>query len=57
MTILTSRLASDAEVTTWREEGWILIEGLVGTEEIDAVAEDLQKIFRVPKNSTPTQRG
>jgi hypothetical protein len=42
---VTSRLASDAEVTTWQEDGWILIEGLVGTEEIDAVADDLRKIF------------
>ena len=44
-TIVTSRLASDSEVATWQEEGWILIEGLVGTEEIDAVAEDLGEIF------------
>jgi hypothetical protein len=40
--IVTSRLATDAEVTTWREEGWILMEGLVGAEEIDAVAGDLR---------------
>jgi hypothetical protein len=44
-TKVTSRLAGDAEVNTWRENGWILIEGLVGTEEIDAVAEDLREIF------------
>ena len=44
-TIVTSRLASDAEVTTWQEDGWILIEGLVGTDEIDAVAEDLREVF------------
>jgi hypothetical protein len=44
-TKVTSRLASDAEVNTWRENSWILIEGLVGTEEIDAVAEDLREIF------------
>jgi len=44
-TIVTSRLATDAEVTTWQEDGWILIEGLVGTEEIDAVVEDLREIF------------
>jgi hypothetical protein len=42
---VTSRLASDTEVTTWQEEGWVLIEGLVGTEEIDAVAEDVRAIF------------
>lgn len=42
---MSSRLASDAEVKTWREEGWILLEGLVGTEEIDAVAGDVETIF------------
>ena len=34
--IVASRLATDAEVTKWREDGWILVEGLVSTEEIDA---------------------
>src|SRR5580693_2248217 len=42
---VTSRLATDAEITTWREEGWVLLEGLVGTEEIDALADDLREIF------------
>jgi hypothetical protein len=42
---VTSRLATDAEVDTWRDQGWVLLEGLVGTEEIDALAEDLHKIF------------
>ena len=42
---MTSRLATDAEVTTWREEGWVLLEGLVGTEEIDALTEDLRAVF------------
>ena len=46
---MTARLASDAEVTAWREDGWVLIEGLVGTEEIDAVAEDLGEIFPSPE--------
>jgi hypothetical protein len=53
--IVTARLASDAEVTRWRDDGWILVEGLVGTEEIDEVADDLRKVFRVPKSSTLTQ--
>ena len=26
---MTSRLATDAEVKTWREDGWVLLEGLV----------------------------
>ncbi len=41
----TSRRASDAEVDTWRDEGWVLLDGLVGTDEIDAVADDLYGIF------------
>jgi len=40
-----SRRASDAEVTTWREEGWVLLEGLVDTAEIDAAADDLLQLF------------
>jgi hypothetical protein len=43
--IVTSRLASDSEVMAWQEDGWILIEGLVSTEEIDPVAHDLREIF------------
>lgn len=42
---MTSRLATDAEVDTWRDEGWVLLDGLVGTDEIDALAEDLHKVF------------
>ena len=42
---MTSRSATDAEVTTWREEGWVLLEGLVGADEIDALTEDLRTIF------------
>ena len=42
---LSSRRATDGEVTTWRDDGWVLLEGLVGAEEIDALAEDLQEIF------------
>jgi hypothetical protein len=38
-------LATDAEVATWRDEGWVLLEGLVGTDEIDALAGDLGEIF------------
>ena len=29
---MSSRLATDAEVETWRDEGWVLLEGLVGAE-------------------------
>ena len=36
-----SGLAPEAAVTTWRENGWVLIEGLVGTDEIDAYFRDI----------------
>jgi hypothetical protein len=42
---LASRLATDAEVSTWRDHGWVLIEGLVATNEIDAVADDLHLLY------------
>jgi hypothetical protein len=40
-----SRLAADAEVAAWRTDGWVLLEGLVGTDEIDAAAEDVRAVF------------
>lgn len=46
---MTSRRATDAEVATWREDGWVLLEGLVGTDEIDAAAADLREVFPDPQ--------
>lgn len=43
--MVTSRRATDAEVAAWREDGWVLLEGLVGAEEIDALAEDVGRTF------------
>jgi hypothetical protein len=40
-----SRLATDVEVSTWREDGWVLLDGLIGTDEIDAASEDVQLLF------------
>jgi hypothetical protein len=40
-----ARLAGDDEVTRWREHGWVLLEGLVPVEEIDAAVEDLHELF------------
>jgi len=42
---LAPRLATDAEVDTWTTEGWVLLEGLVGPEEIDAAGDDLHLVF------------
>ena len=43
--MVTSRRATDAEVETWRRDGWVLLDGLVGTDEIDALTEDLRGLF------------
>src|SRR3974390_2314471 len=40
-----SRLATDDEVTTWREHGWVLLEALVGADEVDGASEDLARLF------------
>jgi hypothetical protein len=42
------RLARDDEVTTWREQGWVLIDGLVPTDVIDAAAADLRETYPTP---------
>jgi hypothetical protein len=42
---MSGRLATDDEVTEWREQGWVLLEGLVGTDDIDAAAHDLHLVF------------
>jgi hypothetical protein len=40
-----SRRATDAEVATWRDEGWVLLEGLIAPGEIDAAGGDLELLF------------
>ncbi len=42
---MASRLATDAEVDEWRQRGWVVLEGLVGPDEIDAAAHDLHQLF------------
>jgi hypothetical protein len=46
---LAPRLATDTEVDTWRERGWVLLDGLVGTEEIDRVSDDVHRLFPTPE--------
>jgi hypothetical protein len=45
---VSSRLARDDEVATWNDDGWILLDSLIGTDEIDAAAVDLLEIFPTP---------
>ncbi len=42
---MAARRATDAEVATWQQHGWVLLEGLVGTDEVDDVADDLHLMF------------
>jgi len=42
--IVSFRQATDAEVKAWQDDGWELLESLIGTNEIDALAEDLRVI-------------
>jgi hypothetical protein len=39
------RLATEDEIETWRSDGWVVLEGLIGTDEIDAAVEDLRQVF------------
>lgn len=61
---MSSRLATDGEIDTWRDQGWVLVEGLVGTDEIDAAGEDIQLLFPTvdeynadPEGVTERRRG
>jgi hypothetical protein len=42
---MRGRRARDDEVERWRANGWVLLEGLVGTDEIDDALGDLHKVF------------
>jgi len=42
---MCARRARDDEVERWRDHGWVLIDGLVGTAEIDAVRDDVHQAF------------
>jgi hypothetical protein len=46
---MTGRRARDDEVEAWREDGWVLIDGLVDTHEIDSAAPDLRYVFPEPE--------
>ena len=59
-----SRLATDDEVERWHTDGWVVLEGLVATDEIDAAAGDLHLAFptseeyhRDPEGETERRRG
>jgi hypothetical protein len=45
---MTGRLARDDEVAAWQRDGWVLLDGLVGTDVIDAAVEELWCVFPTP---------
>jgi hypothetical protein len=42
---MNGRRARDDEVATWQQEGWVLLEGLIGIDEIDDAVPDLWNVF------------
>ena len=59
-----SRVATENELATWRDEGWVLLSGLVGADEVDAAAGDLHLAFPTseeydadPEGETLRRRG
>jgi hypothetical protein len=46
---VAARRARDDEVARWRQDGWVLLEGLVPTDELDAAALDLGALYPSPE--------
>ena len=45
---MAARQARETELAAWNQDGWVLLDGLVGIGEIDAAAADLPVIFPTP---------
>ena len=45
---MSTRRARDDEVAAWQDDGWVLLEGLIATDEIDAAAADLVEMYPTP---------
>jgi hypothetical protein len=45
---MSARRARDDQVKAWQDDGWVLLDGLIGTDEIDAARPDLEEMFPVP---------
>ena len=46
---MSGGLAREADVATWHDDGWVLLDGLVSTEEIDTAVPDLRGVFPTPE--------
>jgi hypothetical protein len=42
------RRARDEEVAAWQQDGWVLLDGLIDTDEIDAAVPELWNVFPTP---------
>ena len=42
---MSSRIATESEVSRWRDAGWVLVDGLIATDEIDAASDDIGLLF------------
>ena len=49
MSPMDGRLARDDEVTAWRDDGWVVLDELVGTDTIDAAIGDVWNVFPKPE--------
>ena|SRR5215813_2762394 len=54
---MSAHFARDEEVTAWREDGWVLLDGLIGTDEIDDATVDLREVFPTPEQYHPDPVG
>ncbi len=50
---MRARRALDAEYATWHDDGWVLLDGLVGVDEIDAAQAICGRCSRRPSSTTP----
>ena len=46
---MCARRALDAEIATWHDDGWVLLDGLVGADEIETAHGDLWEVFPTPE--------
>lgn len=47
---MAGRRAGDDEVRTWQDDGWVLLDGLIPTDEIDIAGADLEQLFPRPED-------
>lgn len=46
---MSGRLARDDEVEAWQQDGWVVLDGVVGVDDIDTAISDLWTVFPRPE--------